>query len=631
MRLARDVEIARPPPAKSPAQSRSTLELMVLLLLCIMTWALSHVYRGLFHDAGLYALQALARLSPASLSQDVFLHYGSQDRYTIFSPIYTAISQVVGTEAAAATLTCTFQVTLFVCAWLVARAVMPARLSLYGLAVLIAIPGDYGAGRIFACVEPFLTPRMGAEALVLASLAAALSARPWLATALVVCASLMHPIMASAGIATLLCLNMAVPHARQVIRLFAIAIVAFAAAMFATPNGVWSRFDPSWLRLVMNRSPYLFLSSWQIDDWARVAVTVATLSIGLVTVPTERARVLCRAALLTTAGGLVLTFIACDELHLIIFTQLQPWRWQWLGTVIAALILPLILSTQWGMGVSGRTTVLLLAATWTFGSNIYAMAAAPAALASIAFTRRLTSSEARLVFWGACGMLTIAIIWREASNLEFTDAHYFNTELPLWLRRAMSFAHDGSAPMAVIALAWWLANATRRRLGQILLAAVATAGCLALLPQTWSQWTKREYSSQRLAQFAPWRERIPPGADVFWPESPVATWLLLNRPNYLSVLQTSGMVFSRNTAVELERRALALTAIVPPGTFLSWNGAGSNLELSLQQLQGACQLAAFEFLVTRTDLGVAPVGIVPQKSPAGSRDLRLYRCPMRAS
>jgi len=227
-------------------------------------------------------------------------------------------------------------------------------------------------------------------------------------------------------------------------------------------------------------------------------------------------------------------------------------------------------------------------------------------------------------------MLAIALLWRVASNLEFTDAHYFDTKIPLWLRRAMSFAHDGSAPMAVIALAWWLANATRRSFGLILLAALATAGCLALLPQTWSQWAKREYPPQPFTQFAPWRERIPPGAEVFWPESPVATWLLLNRPNYLSVLQTSGIVFSRNTAMELQRRAIALTSIVPAATFLSWNGAGSNLELSLQQLQAACRLAAFEFLVTSADLGVAPVGIVPMGSSPGSRGLRLYRCPIGA-
>jgi hypothetical protein len=161
-----------------------------------------------------------------------------------------------------------------------------------------------------------------------------------------------------------------------------------------------------------------------------------------------------------------------------------------------------------------------------------------------------------------------------------------------------------------------------------LLVVLATTGCVVLLPQTWTQWTIREYPPQRVAQFAAWRALIPAGTDVFWPQSPVATWLLLDRPSYLSVLQTSGMVFSRDTAMELHRRAITLAAIVPPPSFLSWDSAGSNLELSVQQLKVACQLAAFEYMVTRADLGVAPVGMIPQGSP-GSRGLRLYRCPIR--
>jgi hypothetical protein len=444
----------------------------------------------------------------------------------------------------------------------------------------------------------------------------------------------MHPIMACAGVAALLCRYVAIPHPRLAIKLLAVAIIALVAAALAPPNGVWGRFDPDWSRLVMDRSPYLFMSSWQIDDWARVAVTLATLTIGLCTT-TGRARTLCQIAWLTTAGGLALTFIACDELHLVLFTQLQPWRWQWLGTLTAALCLPLISLSRWQTGVSGRTTVLLLAAAWIFGSNSFALAAALAAVGSSemtrAFPRRLTPSEARLVFWGACGMLAIAVIWRVASILEFTDAHYFDTDIPLWLRRAMSFARDGSASIAAVALAWWLANAGRRRWGLILLATLATAGCAALAPQTWKLWTQRQYPAPEVAQFAPWRERIPPGADVFWPESPVAAWVLIGRPNYLSVLQTSGMVFSRDAAMELQRRAETLAAILPAASFLSWDGAASNLELSLQQLQAACQRAAFEFLVTRAELGVPPVGTIPQKSAPGSKGLRLYRCPTHPS
>src|ERR1035438_3147834 len=135
---------------------------------------LSHSYLGLFHDAGLYTLQALARLSPPSLNQDVFLQLGSQDRFTVFSPLYAGAGRWLGIETAAAALTFVFQMTLFAAAWTLARAVMPGRMALYGLAVFIAIPGDYGADRIFTSVEQFLTPRMAAEALVLAGLAAVL-------------------------------------------------------------------------------------------------------------------------------------------------------------------------------------------------------------------------------------------------------------------------------------------------------------------------------------------------------------------------------------------------------------------------------------------------------------------------
>jgi hypothetical protein len=69
-----------------------------------------------------------------------------------------------------------------------------------------------------------------------------------------------------------------------------------------------------------------------------------------------------------------------------------------------------------------------------------------------------------------------------------------DNDIPLWLRRAMSFAHDGSTPMVVVVLAWWLANEMRRRLGLILLAVLAAAACAALLPEAWVQWTVRQWS-----------------------------------------------------------------------------------------------------------------------------------------
>jgi hypothetical protein len=474
----------------------SRLGLVVLALLGLTTWALSHSYAGIFHDAGLYTLQALARLRPETLSADVFLKFGSQDRFTLFSPIYATAGRLLGVEPAAALLTLLFQIALLMGAWALARAVMPFSMVLLGLAVLLAIPGDYGADRIFTCIEPFLTPRMAAEALVLAGLAAALCEVKPLAVALVITAALFHPIMAMAGVCAFYCLYLG---ERKPIVATALAIVglnALALAAFAMPRGPWGRFDPEWLRLVEDRSPYLFLAHWQLDDWSRTGVSAATLLVGMGVLPNPRARTLSKIALVTGLCGIALTLIACDLLHLVLFTQLQPWRWQWLGTVVAALLLPEIVRILWGRSTSGRTTGLLLLAAWIFAANPYALAAAVAALMSQGFLHRLKPGEARWVLLGALGMLGLACAWRLASNLEFTDAHYLEPTIPLWIRRAMSFAHDGTAPVALMALAWGLALSRRGRRGLIVLAVLAGAGWAALIPQTLHSWTAREFTSQ---------------------------------------------------------------------------------------------------------------------------------------
>jgi hypothetical protein len=593
------------------------------------------------------------------LNQDVFLQFGSQDRFTVFSPLYAGAGRWLGIDAAAAALTFVFQMALFAAAWTLARAVMPARMALYGLAVFIAIPGDYGADRIFTSVEQFLTPRMAAEALVLAGLAAALSKRPWAGVALLALAALLHPLMAAAGMAAagMMALLYVKPRAMTLIAGAIAGVAAVIAGTLIMPDAVWGRFDQAWLTLVMDRSPYLFVKNWQLDDWARVAVAAVTLAAGLAAssgpaasgelaassgpaASSGRARKLCMTALLTLLVGIILSFIACDELHLVLFAQLQTWRWQWLGTVTAALLLPLILSLHWREGVGGRSTALLLACAWIFSSNVFALAAALAALGSLAWTPRLKAGEARLVFWGACGMLAIAILWRLASNLEFTDAHYLNPGIALWLRRAMSFARDGSALMALLILTGLL-HRTSPRSGLVALGLAALLSTAALLPFTWATWTQGEFPPSRIAQFAAWRERIPPGSNVFWPESPLDSWVLLDRPSYLSVLQTSGMVFSRNTAIELQRRALALASFVPQQTFLGWGSGGTNLALSPTQLRGVCGLAVFDYLVTSADLGLESVDAVAAVMPPASSlrasslpaplstarpSLHLYRC-----
>ena len=620
-------------PVAMPADiARRGLALFVLMSSWVLTWALAHGYDGLRHDGRLYTLQALAHLHPQTLSHDVFLELGSQDHYTVFSPIYAATMAWLGTEPAAALLTLISQLAFLVSAWILARRTLAtATLALLGLTVLLAIPGTYGSDRIFHYLETIVTPRMPAEALVLCGLAAALSARGGLAVLLCALAALLHPVMAAAGFAALAFLYVGIPRPRQGAIAGAVALVVLATAAHLLPFGPFSRFDSEWLELVRLRSPNLFLASWKFDDWERVIVVFATLAVGMGTLPEGRARTLCLVALLTGLGGLALNFIAVDQLELVRFTQLQPWRWMWLATAAAALLLPAVTLAGWRNGWSGKAAVFLIVAAWVFDTDPLALQVALGAVVCALVARRLPQNAARLVFGGACGILLIAVAARLAWNSVFLDAYYYDPRFPEWLRKAAGFTHDGSVSVAMAMLALGLSSHPRGTPALVLLAALSTTACVGVLPYTWNRWTTQQFPPSLVAQFRPWRALIPPGTNVFWPESPLEASLLLERPDYLSAAQTTGLVFSRPAAMELRRRAFALGGVTTPTRFLQFSSTGIGLGPTPEQLQRACQTGEFPFLVTGAHLDWRPAAELPASAWHSSGGLRLYRCSDRAN
>jgi hypothetical protein len=600
-----------------------------LVLLYLLIGALSHSYRGLTHDARLYTLQALNQLDPSSLGQDVFLHFGSQDRFTIFSPLYAASIQLLGIDHAAAALTLILQIAVAVAAFLLARAVMPTLPALLGLGILIAIPGDYGPERIFTCIEQVLTPRMASEAMVLASLAAALANRHCLAVLLTVSAALFHPIMAAAGFAALGIRYIAIPKPALAYSVIALATAIALTVMVHMPAGQWGKFDPLWFDAIKERSPHLFLSFWTLSDWGNAAVATATLLVGILSLPDSRTRTLCQISLATIVSGLILTLFACDFLHLVLFVQVQPWRWQWLGTVSAALALPMILATQWRSTPVARASCLFLASAWIFGSDTSALLAALIAIVCQVLSPKCTVRQGELFFYGSCGMIIMALTWRVATNLTFAYSVTLDQSLGLPLRHLISFCHDGLILVIAICCACWLLL-SQQRARPVLLSALCIAAGAALLPPIFRLWTVQQYPPAMIGQFASWRAIIPPGAQVYWPESPVFSWILLDRPNFTSGLQSSGVVFSRPATVKLQQRAKALGEYIPPSATMSWELAESAPVNSPQTLQGICRLGVFDFLVAHANLDLELAALQPGKSALDTKTFRLYRCSPQA-
>ena len=139
-------------PCTEGSASGLTRRLGLAGLACVgfALWVLSHPYRGLEHDSVLYAVLALARLHPAALAHDLFVRYGAQDHFTIFSPLFATAIQGLGLEPAAAIMTFATHFALFGAAWLLARRLMPAAMALLAVGLLAVLPSWYGSGSVCA-------------------------------------------------------------------------------------------------------------------------------------------------------------------------------------------------------------------------------------------------------------------------------------------------------------------------------------------------------------------------------------------------------------------------------------------------------------------------------------------------
>ncbi|HSC68702.1 MAG TPA: hypothetical protein VLC79_13475, partial [Cellvibrio sp.] len=161
-------------------------------------------YAGIAHDAQLYTLQALSHVAPELYQNDIFLRFGSQDKFTFFSPVYATFIELLGVERAGALLTLVGHCLFISAAFLLANKIMPDGIAVFSVGLILTIASSYGAERVFYYIELFVTPRMLSEAFVLFSVVAWLNRKNIMAAALLLVAALLHPLMATAGLVFLL-------------------------------------------------------------------------------------------------------------------------------------------------------------------------------------------------------------------------------------------------------------------------------------------------------------------------------------------------------------------------------------------------------------------------------------------
>ena len=259
-----------------PEVDRKAERVTAALVLIGACWFAAWPYMGLWHDARLYALEALARVTPGVFDRDLFLAYGSQGGFTLFPALFGGLIKWFGLESAAFSLALAGKLLWLAALAYLARQLMPAPIWFFACLPVLAFPAFYDGHKIFSYGESFATPRIYAEAFTMLALAAWSRGRHIAAVALVFAAGAMHPLMALPGGVLLALLAWAEFGQKRLawLALGGLAVLAATVAVYPDlANRLLSTYDPAWFEAVRARNPFVFLDTWDVAAFNRMAWT----------------------------------------------------------------------------------------------------------------------------------------------------------------------------------------------------------------------------------------------------------------------------------------------------------------------------------------------------------------------
>lgn len=616
--------------------SKSTFETLALGLTLALLWLLMHGYHGLTGDGQIYAFQAFARLHP-QLSTDLYLQNTSQDRFTLFSPLYSRAIGWLGLENAARSLTLLFTLWFLAAVWAFAGSVVGRGAAWAAVASVLIIGGNYGGSGVFRIVEPFLTARLPAQAMIVTALFCQVRGMKWIGLSLSLAALVIHPLMALPGLLVLACLWLPLRVAVMAAMGGVLAVVAVSAAAVELPavSQVLGVMDAPWLDVVRQRSQFLFLQLWSMHDWEINALPFICLGFTVIAVPNERIRNLCAAAALVGAAGFAVAFIGGGVGPIAILVQGQAWRWVWITVLVGAVLAPFTASEVWRDEKCGPLCAMLLVLGWTLPA-IDGIACA--VLASILWLgrSRIDLRATACLRWlaAALGIAISAWILVKCVGILWSTPPPVRQEPRGMIQIEDMFALRIPSVMLGV-LIFWLLRIARTAYVPVLLSALLAACLVAVLPSAFAH--RRTLASGReIDEFAPWANVIPPTSTVFIAPAQDAgafVWFTLSRPNYLSLDQSAGVVFSRATAAEVRRRSDVLLPLTDPDWKIltrlrvqSGNGGKNEAPtrpLTRQNLIEVCRDPLLGFVISPEKVGFDPLS---HKSAGAMKDWNLYDC-----
>ena len=562
-------------------------------------------YSGIVQDARIYIGRGLADRDPAGLGRDLMFAGETQTAFSLFRAALHPLLALAEPGAVSMALVAAGLLAWLAGAVLLMRRLADGRSAWAAMVAVLALPGDYGPLHIFGYAEAIATPRLFAEAAVLAGLGRMawvaprhpaplptqpcsgriLAGRHLSGLALLCLAAAIHPLMALPGLA-LAAVLLVRADPRWLVPAAVLAAAGLAAAALGAPllGRLFVAMDPAWLAIVRGRNANLFPSLWPAETYAVIACQVAATAIagaiagsratGPGCASGEARRVVFWGGAAVGLGGLLLSWVAGDIGASVLILQLQTWRALWLLAVLGHAGFALAWVGLWRGGAAARLTLALLTLAWTSQSvPTLAVTLAAAAMAChladaagrLRSLSRLTgrvATVAALAVAGAAavggGQALFAVLrplgadWRDAAPWPYVVASGLLTVPAL---------------AGAVALALWPA-ARLRRPAALAVAVAALLGASAAAAALWDSRNAERRMVDARAGLAALEAGLAPGpGGLLWIDDDSETWFLARRPAVFSPVQGAPILFSRPLALAWAERAgrLAAWGLVRPG------------------------------------------------------------------
>jgi hypothetical protein len=552
-----------------------------LALVCVLLAAnaVAQPYARFSHDARLYALQVAERVQPGTFADDLFLRYGSQERYSVFTLLLAPVAARVGLEAAFFGFYLASKALFFWGAVRLGRRLIPdGPAVVLGLLCVAICPLPLGGNEVFHLNESFLTPRIACCGLVFLGLERALAGQPGAALALLAAAFPLHPLMAFGGLlASLLWWGGTRLTGRQLAAL-ALAGCALAAVTVACePLGarLFGHIDDDWRAVLFETNFFIDPAVWVASDWVRIAWAALVVGYAAVQLPGPAGTFLW-AVLGTAAAGMAGTLVAAHS-HYLLLLQASPYRAIWLMEFLAVPLAFWAAAGLWRRGTgparcAAGVVLLLTTCDWAHDfcpGVVVFLACLPVAVVAC---RGLGPTPARPDWVWRSGLAGLAATFGLMLAYDAVMAALLLGPRPalgmnvgpvqvlLTLVGALYKLPVLAVMVAVLYPLLALASpGARFRLACLALWLGYQAGITGAATSPWyGDHFRADYAHQRfVVSFL--RERTTPGQPppaVYWPDHLRDVWFEARARCYFHGVQLSGCVYNRGTALEGKRRAL---------------------------------------------------------------------------